>query len=247
MKYIIYLRVSTEKQDHITQKQACLEFIANKHGLNPYEYEIFEDPNATSNKSWKKRPIFCKAMNKLKKGDTFLVMRLDRMGRDTEELLSFRRMISEKKAHFLSVTQPELHNELSFTIFAALAKQEVTYIRERTKEKLKAKKTRGERTGNIPYGFKLDKTTTMKIKRGDEFVEMPYRLIPYDVELEKLKMMVKWRSQKKTYQQITDLLNQHEILNRNNNKFVVCSVFSILKNYVKNLHLLPCKGASLQS
>lgn len=246
MHYIIYLRVSTDKQDHITQKQACLEFIANKHGLNPYTYKIFEDPNATSSKSWQSRPVFCAALNAMKKNDTFLVMRLDRMGRKAEELLSFRRIISEKKAHFLSVTQPFLHDTFSFTIFAAMAEQEVSHIRNRTKEKLKAKKTRGERTGNLPYGFQLDKTTTMKIRRGDSYVEMPYKLIPYEPELKNLKTMVNWRSQGYTYAQIVELLKQNEILNRKNNNFVVCSVFSILKSYLKNLHLLPCEGKSLQ-
>jgi DNA invertase Pin-like site-specific DNA recombinase len=93
------------------------------------------------------RPEFEKALNELKPNDTFIVWKLDRMGRSTINLLECISLINEKQAHFQSLTESlntsSPMGTMIFTLFAAIAQYERELIRERTIEGLAAYKERG--------------------------------------------------------------------------------------------------------
>jgi DNA invertase Pin-like site-specific DNA recombinase len=119
-----YARVSTEDQNLDLQLKA-LELAGC--------YPIFKEKiSGVANE----RPEFEKALAMLKAGDTFVVWKLDRMGRSTLQLLNCVQLIKTKGAAFRSITDNIDTNspmgECIFTVFAAFAQLERSLIRERT-------------------------------------------------------------------------------------------------------------------
>lgn len=100
----------------------------------------------------RKRPELEKLLTELSKGDTVVVVKLDRLSRSLRDLLSIVREIEGKGAHMRSLQDPLLdttspNGKLIFGIFAALAEYERDLIRARTIEGLAAARARGKRLG----------------------------------------------------------------------------------------------------
>jgi len=91
----------------------------------------------------------------LKKGDTLVVWRLDRLGRSMTHLLSIVTQLKEEGIAFKSLKDGVIDTstasgELIFNIFSALAQFERDLIRERTKAGLEAARARGKVGGRKP-------------------------------------------------------------------------------------------------
>lgn len=100
------------------------------------------------------RPELAHAIKALRKGDTLVVWRLDRLGRSLPHLVSMVTDIEALGASFESVTERietrSATGRLTFHLFAALAEFERNLISERTIEGLKAARRRGNRGGRKP-------------------------------------------------------------------------------------------------
>ncbi len=137
-----YARVSTTDQNIDSQ----LDFL-NKIGC----HKIFQEKiSATS----KERVALQNALKTLSKGDTLIVLKLDRLGRSVKELISIIEQIQKKEAHLktldgIDTTKP--HGIFIFHIFSALAEMELSLIKERTKLGLISAKERGK-IGGRPRG-----------------------------------------------------------------------------------------------
>lgn len=133
-----YARVSTEDQNLALQTDALL-------GAGVEEGRIFSDK--ASGGSLAGRPGFAAAFKALRAGDTLVVWKLDRLGRNLAELIQTVQRIQEKGAHFRCLTQPidtaSPMGMLIFHIFGAMAQFERELIRERTLAGLAAAKARG--------------------------------------------------------------------------------------------------------
>lgn len=148
-----YARVSTQDQNLDMQidalKNAGCEII--------FEEKI-------SGKS-KERPELTKLFEKLRKGDTVVVWKLDRLGRSLKDLIDLITKMQQLNASFLSI-QDGINTEtatgrFTFNIFASLAEFEREIISERTKAGLTSARARG-RKGGRPAGY--SKETIKKIK-----------------------------------------------------------------------------------
>ena len=87
------------------------------------------------------------ALDQLREGDTFIVWKLDRLGRSVKGLIDFVSELEEKKVHFKSLTD---HIDTStsmgrffFHILASMAQMERDLIAERTRAGLDAARQRG--------------------------------------------------------------------------------------------------------
>lgn len=103
----------------------------------------------------KERKGLSKCLNTLKKGDTLVVWRLDRLGRSMPHLVSVITELKERGIHFKSIHDGVIDTttasgDLVFNIFAALAQFERELIRERTRAGLKAARSRGRLGGRPP-------------------------------------------------------------------------------------------------
>jgi DNA invertase Pin-like site-specific DNA recombinase len=138
-----YARVSTNEQHLDLQRDALLK--AGVAARNIYTDKV------TGVKS--ERPGLKQALSHLRDGDTFLVWRLDRLGRSLRHLIDTVTTLKNRGVAFKSLTEnidtATATGNLVFQIFGALAEFERNLITERTVAGLVAARARG-RTGGRP-------------------------------------------------------------------------------------------------
>jgi DNA invertase Pin-like site-specific DNA recombinase len=148
-----YARVSTQDQNLDLQIDAL---------TNAGCEIIFKEK--ISGKS-KERPELLHLFEKLRKGDTVVVWKLDRLGRSLKDLIDLVTKMQQMEVSFLSIQDGINTNtatgRFTFNIFASLAEFEREIISERTKAGLNSARARG-RMGGRPAGYSKD--TIRKIK-----------------------------------------------------------------------------------
>jgi DNA invertase Pin-like site-specific DNA recombinase len=127
---------------------------------------IFKEKLSGKNKT---RPQLNKMIEQLRKGDTVVVWKLDRLGRSLKDLIELVSSFREKGVEFVSlkdgIDTGTATGRFTFNIFASLAEFEREIIRERTMAGLEAARARG-RKGGRPSGLSkggLAKATSAKI------------------------------------------------------------------------------------
>jgi DNA invertase Pin-like site-specific DNA recombinase len=136
-----YARVSTNEQNLDLQRDALRNAgVSAKH--------IFTD-KITGTKQ--ERPGLEAALSHLRDGDTFVVWRLDRLGRSLKHLIETVTALKQQHITFKSITEnidtSTATGELVFHLFGALAEFERNLITERTMAGLEAARARGRRGG----------------------------------------------------------------------------------------------------
>lgn len=98
-----------------------------------------------------KRPQLDLALSHLRPGDTLIVWRLDRLGRDRRHLNDVAAQLKENNIQFQSLTEnidtSTIGGDLIYGLFAAFADFERNLIVERTKAGLAAARARGQKPG----------------------------------------------------------------------------------------------------
>jgi DNA invertase Pin-like site-specific DNA recombinase len=150
--YIGYARVSTNEQNLDLQRDAL-----RKAGC--IEKNIYTD-KITGLKQ--ERKGLDQALSHLREGDTFVVWRLDRLGRSLKHLIETITALQSQDIGFKSLTEnidtSTATGQLVFHIFGALAEFERNLIKERTIAGLDAARSRGRRGGRPKL-----KTATSKV------------------------------------------------------------------------------------
>lgn len=100
------------------------------------------------------RPGLIACLKALREGDTLVVWKLDRLGRDLKHLVNTVQDLSGRQVGFkvlagqgANIDTTTANGRLVFGIFAALAEFETELIRERTKAGLAAARARGRKGG----------------------------------------------------------------------------------------------------
>ena len=134
-----YARVSTVDQDMTLQRDAL-----KREGCE----RIFEE-TASGGKA--DRPELQRALDHMRKGDTLVVWKLDRLARSMKQLIETVTLLEAAGVQFRSVTEKidttTPGGKLTFHIFGAMAEFERSLIRERTMAGLKAARARGRKGG----------------------------------------------------------------------------------------------------
>jgi DNA invertase Pin-like site-specific DNA recombinase len=155
-----YARVSTDDQTLDLQRDALKRAKCR---------EVYEDQASGKNTV---RPQLEGCLKSLRQGDTLVVWRLDRLGRNLADLVRLIADLEHRKINFESLTEKietgSPAGRLVFHVFAALAEFERNLIRERTMAGLKAARARG-RTGGRPSKLspKEIKTIRALLKTAD--------------------------------------------------------------------------------
>lgn len=234
MKYVVYDRVSSDRQEVETQRKNCLGFI-KKQEPNGFRYEIYED-EITSKKNIQKRPGIQAALAALQPGDILVGWKLDRLARKAPEIYFLKDYIEKKKAGLLMVTQ-DISDTMVLAIYAGLAQKETEILSERIRAKFVQKKERGEVIGSIPpYGYKIDKINLIPIKNrdGDGYTMKPGKLIEDEAEQVVLKIMIEMADLGHSFYKIARHLNESGYTNRLGKKFLHISVYRILGRIGRN-------------
>lgn len=162
-----YARVSTEEQNLDMQISALVN--AGVHPDNIWKEHV----SAVA----KKRPELAMAMADARKGDTFVVWKLDRLARDLGNLLEIMRHFDTTGVSFKSLTEgidtSTPVGKLLLHVIGALAQFERDLVVERTKAGVAAHRARGGQIGQPKKieGKTHDKVVRM-IKAGKRVVEI---------------------------------------------------------------------------
>jgi DNA invertase Pin-like site-specific DNA recombinase len=158
-----YLRVSTEGQADsglgLEAQRSALTAAAARHHLELGD--VFTDAGLSGALELADRPGLFAAVNALKRGDVLLVAKRDRLGRDVVAVAMLERLVARKGARILSAAGEgtegtDAASMLQRRILDAFGEYERLIIGQRTKAALKAKRDRGERAGNVPFGYTLN-------------------------------------------------------------------------------------------
>jgi len=141
-----YVRVSKSDGSQLVdlQKDALLK-------LGVKEEYIYED---LASGRFDNRPGLLSCLKSLREGDTLIVWKLDRLGRNLRHLVSIVDDLQKKSVgfkvltgHGANIDTTTSNGRLVFGIFAALAEFERELISERTKAGLQAARARGRKGG----------------------------------------------------------------------------------------------------
>ena len=136
-----YARVSTEDQNLDLQNDALKQAGCDK---------IIEEKASGAKTD---RTGLVEALSYLRKGDTLVVWKLDRLGRSLQHLIQVVNQLREKGIYFRSIQESldtsSSGGKLIFHIFGALAEFERDVIRDRTMAGLASARARG-RVGGRP-------------------------------------------------------------------------------------------------
>lgn len=160
--FIAYYRVSTQRQGASglgleAQKNAVLSFLGSKAPLAEYT-----DVETGKNDF---RPELLKAIELAKQtNSTLVIAKLDRLSRN----LTFISTLMDTKVRFICCDMPDA-NELTISIFGALAQWERQRIADRTRLALQELKKRGVKLGT-PENF-TDRVRKMGVKKIIQMAE----------------------------------------------------------------------------
>ena len=158
-----YLRVSTDQQADSglgleAQREAVVK-TAERLGL-PLA-AVFTDAGLSGALDMESRPNLFAAVQDLKRGDVLIVAKRDRLGRDLIGVAMIERSVMRKGARILSAAGEGTEGTdagalMQRQILDVFAEYERRLIGQRTKAALRAKRERGERAGNLPFGYSLN-------------------------------------------------------------------------------------------
>ncbi|MES2786147.1 MAG: recombinase family protein [Pseudomonadota bacterium] len=162
-----YARVSTAEQ---TTDNQLLEVASAGFDVKPQRMFV----EAISGKvPAKDRPQFASLISKLEEGDILVVTKLDRLGRDTSDVLATVKSLSGMgvKVHCLALGGMDLTSpagKMTTSVLAAVAEFERDLLVERTQAGLARAKDEGKRLGR-PVSYNEDKKAAVRqaVRSGD--------------------------------------------------------------------------------
>lgn len=150
MKTIAFTRVSTDKQTTDNQKLVILEYAQN----NRITLDEIIETTVSSKKNREEREIDT-LIERMNDRDSLIVYSLDRLGRSTLETLQIIEDIKNKGIILIFIKENiiiDKHNtnpmnEMMLTLLSGFAQLERSFISERTKLGLEARKAQGIKLG----------------------------------------------------------------------------------------------------
>jgi site-specific DNA recombinase len=161
-KAVVYLRVSTDEQAEsglgLEAQLAACRMAAQRMGL---DVASTHEDDLSGGLPLERRPSLVEAIASLDKGDTLFVAKMDRLSRgDPFTSGMIEAAVNRQGARVASAAgegtgDDEPSSVLMRRIISAFAEYERLLIKARTRAALKAKRLRGERSGQVPYGHHL--------------------------------------------------------------------------------------------
>lgn len=163
MTIIGYARVSTKDQDTALQEAALSAAKVDR---------LYADRGVSGTHA--SRPELDKALDRLDRGDTFIVWKLDRLGRNTKNVLEVIETLIDRGVTFKSLTeQIDLSagpmGKAMITILAAFAELERATLVERTRAGLEAARAKGKIGGRPSVVDAKKRATIQKLAKSGDY------------------------------------------------------------------------------
>ncbi len=208
-KAIAYCRVSTEGQavDGVSL-DAQKGKISAWAELNGFELVAVEVDAGLSGGRADNRPGLQAALNHACKEKAALVVySLSRLARSTKDAIAISERLDKSGADLVSLSEridtTSAAGKMIFRLMAVMAEFERDQISERTSCALQHKKSKGERVGTIPLGFKVS-TDGVKLERNE-------------LEAPAIQVILKLHSAGKSLRKIRAELEKRNVRNRAGN------------------------------
>ncbi len=238
MRYIVFSRVSTGMQTTENQIWECRNYV-NSIKKDDDEIIEFDEPETSTRLKPDKRPIL-KAMREfVKRGDTLIVYKMNRLARDSEEMIVIYNELLRKGVNVYSINEPKLDKSI-ICVFAMVAEMERESIRKTTQTGLKRKQAMMEKVGTTWYGYTTDETK-LQTREKVRSTNKPYLLIPDPKEAEQVDLMKALYQQGYTFGQIERELAEKGYTNREGNPVHKMTVHRILSRL--KIHCPAPKGS----
>jgi DNA invertase Pin-like site-specific DNA recombinase len=154
-----YLRASTDEQRLGPEAQrAAIEAWAAREGVSVAAWHV--DQGVSGGSDLSERPALVAALGELRAlgAGVLVVAKRDRLARDVYVAATIERAVATGGARVVSAdgtaNGDTPADAFMRTILDAAAAYERALIRARTKAALAAKRARGERSGEVPYGYR---------------------------------------------------------------------------------------------
>ncbi|EKP0299441.1 DNA invertase Pin-like site-specific DNA recombinase [Aeromonas hydrophila] len=148
MRTFAYCRVSTAEQDTETQILAI-----RKAGYEVQDSRVISEVVSGGMQAMQRPEFKALVEHKLEAGDRLVVLKLDRLGRDSIDIQTTIKQLQEKQIEVVSLDMPTVKNitgaegMLMMQLLAAFAQFERERIKERTREGLERAKAKGKKMG----------------------------------------------------------------------------------------------------
>jgi DNA invertase Pin-like site-specific DNA recombinase len=166
---------------------------------------VYEDAGI-SGKSAHNRPALVAALDDVcRRHGVLVTYSLSRLARSTKDTIAISERLERANADLVSLSEKidttSAAGKMLFRMLAVLAEFERDVISERTKTAMASKKSRGERCGQLQFGYRLS-SDGMTLERD----ENEQRIIELIQEL---------RDRGQTYKQIASELTERKIITKN--------------------------------
>jgi site-specific DNA recombinase len=190
---IIYLRVSTAGQAEDGVSLDAQEAKARAWcELNDYQVKAVFTDAGISGKSTANREGLQNAIDAVKRDNALVVYSLSRLARSTKDTIEISEKLASKGVDLVSLSEKidttTAAGKMVFRMLAVLSEFERDQVSERTSNALQHKKSKGERVGSVPYGFKLamDKVKLIKDKAEQAMIALCKELKQQNLSLRKI-------------------------------------------------------------
>lgn len=160
--FIVYLRVSTDKQEHGKDAQLASAESYVK-GVGGKIINQFAENASGKNDNRVQLKLAIEACKEV--GATLLIAKLDRLSRNAAFLFNLKDQLSAANVEVIAADMPEvLSNTLMLSVMAGMAQHEREIIGKRTRDGLKAAKAKGVTLGR-KKGFRESDETKEKRRK----------------------------------------------------------------------------------
>ncbi|MGL5489564.1 MAG: recombinase family protein [Shewanella sp.] len=147
MRVFSYCRVSTTEQT--TENQII---AIRQRGYDVIDSRVVSETISGSVEAMKRQKFRMLVEHQMESGDTLVVLKLDRLGRDNIDVQNTITLLTDKGIKVVCLDLPiadlsSAEGKLMLQMFSAFAEFERNRIRERTKEGIERAKTQGKKLG----------------------------------------------------------------------------------------------------
>lgn len=219
MAAIGYVRVSTDHQGEsgagLAAQRDAITAFCRKAGLELVA--THEDAGVSGAAELADRPGLADAVAKLRKGDTLVIAKRCRLGRDAFAVLMIERAVAKRGASISSAdgigNGDDPASQLLKNMIDAVAVFERSQTRARTRAALAAKRKAGERTGTVPFGWDA---------------AADGRLVPVEAEQLVLRRIMDCRQAGLSLRAIAAILNDESVSTKKGTKWHASTIRSVL-------------------
>ena len=173
---VAYIRASTTDQKiTLDTQRSAIAAWAHANDVNVTSWHT--DSGISGSTDVASRPGLTEALRVLRalRGGLIIAAKADRIARDVFVAASFERSVKAAKGTLIFADNcgngSDPTDALMRQVVSAMSEFELALIRSRTKQALRSKKERGERTGGIPYGKELgDDGRQLRTNAGEQAV-----------------------------------------------------------------------------